>query len=71
MSTKLRNVRDYLEELEKNKKDRPEQIKDAIDIYIDLWKKALEKGVVEPSDGIDEALSKIDRKGGLYKSAED
>ncbi len=71
MTAKPRDVQGYLEELEKNKAERPEQIRDAIDIYIELWKKALEKGLVKSSDDIGDALAKIDEKGGLYKAAED
>jgi hypothetical protein len=71
MTGKLQDVKGYLAELEKNKEGRPEQIKDAIDIYIDLWNKAVENGVVTQSDEITDALAKIDKKGGLYAAAGD
>lgn len=69
MSAKVRNVRDYLEELEKTKADRPEQVREGLDIYIDLWRRAIQGGVFEESDSVDEALRKIDSRGGLYKAA--
>jgi hypothetical protein len=64
-------VREYLKELNEAKKEKPNQIKEAIDIYIDLWKKTIEKGIVDPTDDIDTALSKIDEKGGLYQASEE
>ncbi len=63
------NVNGYLEELERSKESKPDQIRDALDIYIDLWKKAIDNGVVSPADDITEALAKIDAKGGLYEAA--
>ena len=69
MSSRVKNVREYLKELGEAKKEKPDQVKEAIDIYIDLWKKTIEKGVVEPTDDIGTALSKIDQKGGLYQAA--
>ncbi len=70
MSGRSRNVRDYLAELEKTRGGRPEQVKEGLTIYIDLWRRTLEKGVVAEDDSVDEALVKIDRKGGLYQAAE-
>ncbi len=70
MSGKTRNVRDYLAELEKTRGGRPEQVKEGLAIYIDLWRRTLEKGVVAEDDSVDEALVKIDGKGGLYQAAE-
>ncbi len=40
-------------------------------MYIDLWKKAIEHGVVGEGDKVDEALAKIESVGGLYKAAGD
>jgi hypothetical protein len=71
VSAKVRNVKDYLAELEKTKADRAEQVKEGLEIYIDLWKRAIQGGVVAESDSVDEALRKIDGKGGLYKAAGD
>ncbi len=71
MAAKVRTLGEYLKELEKSKKGKPEQVSDALEIYLDLWRKAVEKGVVKQSDGIEEALSKVEQSGGLYKAAED
>jgi len=64
-------VKEYLSELERSKGDRTEQVKEGLEMYIDLWKKAIERGVVGEGDKVDEALVKIDRAGGLYKAAGD
>jgi hypothetical protein len=65
----VKNVRAYVDELEKTKENRNEQVREGLEIYIDLWKKALERGVVADSDGIDVALAKIEERGGLYEAA--
>jgi len=67
--TKARDVRSYLEELEKTKEGRSEQVKEGLEIYIDLWRKAIGRGVVEETDGVDSALVKIEKEGGLYRAA--
>ena len=67
----MKNVKEYLSELERSKGDRTEQVKEGLEMYIDLWKKAIERGVVGEGDKVDEALVKIDRAGGLYKAAGD
>ena len=69
MTAKVRDVRTYLEELEKNKEGRGAQVKEGLEIYIDLWRRAIEKGVVSESDGVESALAKIEGRGGLYKAA--
>ncbi len=71
MSAKVKSVEEYLKELGDVKRDKPAQIKEALEIYIDLWKKIVEKGVVQRTDDIETALTKIDRQGGLYLAAED
>jgi hypothetical protein len=68
--TKAKIVGDYLADLEKTMKDREEQVKEGLGIYIELWKKAIENGVVTESDRVEDALQKIEGKGGLYKAAE-
>ena len=40
-----------------------------LDLYIDLWEKAMERGVIEGSDTVDEALAKVEEAGGLYEAA--
>ena len=62
---------DYLAELSKSKGGRTEQVQEGLGMYIDLWKKAIERGVVDEGDRVDEALEKIERVGGLYKAAGD
>jgi len=66
-----KKVAEYIEELERNKDEKPDQVRDGIEIYLGLWKKALEKGVILPSDEIGVALAKVEERGGLYKAAED
>jgi len=66
-----KKVAEYLEELKRNKDGKPDQVRDGIEIYLDLWRKALEKGVVLPSDEIGAALEKVEKKGGLYTATED
>ena len=69
MTARMKDVRTYIEELERTKEDRPEQVKEGLEIYIGLWEKAIERGVVEETDGVDAALAKIDEEGGLYAAA--
>ena len=71
MAPASKSVSEYMDELEKNKSEKPDQVRDGIEIYLGLWRRALEKGVVSPSDEISAALAKVDEKGGLYKAAED
>jgi hypothetical protein len=68
---KSRVVSGYLKELRQTKKEKPDQIKEALEIYIQLWESVIEKGLIRPDDTIDEALKKIDANGGLYHAAED
>ena len=71
MSPEGRTLRGYLSELEKTKAGKDQQVKEGLEIFIGLWKRALEKGVVVESDTIDAALSKIEEAGGLYQVAGD
>lgn len=71
MSVRVKSVESYLKELRDSKKEKPQQVKDGIEIYIELWEKAIKKGIVSPDDGVESALQKIDASGGLYKAAED
>lgn len=70
MPARVRSLSEYLDELQKTKKDKPEQVKEALEIYLDLWRRAIDKGIVKPGDEIERALSKIEESGGLYKAAE-
>ena len=69
MTVRMKDVRTYIDELERTKEDRPEQVKEGLEIYINLWEKAIERGVVEETDGVDTALAKIEKEGGLYAAA--
>jgi len=69
VTAKVRDVRAYLDELEKTKGDRTEQVREGLEIYIDLWEKAIERGVVMESDQVDVALEKIEKEGGLYAAS--
>ncbi len=71
MSAKVKNVASYLKELRDSKKEKPQQVKDGIEIYIELWEKAIRKGIIGPDDDVESALQKIDASGGLYQAAED
>jgi hypothetical protein len=62
-------VREYLKQLKETKKGKPPQIREALDIYIDLWEKVVEREIVSLDDEIEAALSKIDEAGGLYQAA--
>ena len=46
-------------------------MRDGIEIYVGLWRRAIEREVVSSSDDLESALKKVDDAGGLYKSAED
>ena len=69
MTSKMMDVRTYIGELERTKEHRPEQVREGLEIYIGLWEKAIERGVVEETDGVDAALEKIEKEGGLYAAA--
>jgi len=69
LTARMKDVRTYIDELERTKQDRPEQVKEGLEIYIGLWEKAIERGVVEETEGIEAALAKIEKEGGLYAAA--
>ena len=46
MTARMKDVRTYIDELERTKEGRPEQVKEGLEVYIDLWEKAIERGVV-------------------------
>ena len=71
MPEKSRLVSGYLKELKRTRKEKPDQIREALEIYIQLWESVMRKGVIGPDDDIGEALKKIDASGGLYKAAQD
>ena len=69
MPVKSGLVGGYLEELRRSKKEKPEQVREALEIYIQLWESVIQSVVVRTEDKIDEALKKIDANGGLYQAA--
>jgi hypothetical protein len=71
LGDRVENVGEYLDELEKTKGDRPEQVREGLELYVDLWRRAIAKGVVEATDSVEDALEKMEAKGGLYASAGD
>lgn len=71
MSAKVKDVREYIQELDRSKEGRNDQVREGLEAYIALWRRALERKVVSESDSVDAALSKIEASGGLYKAAGD
>jgi hypothetical protein len=62
-------VREYLQQLKETKKGKPPQIREALDIYVGLWDEAIKNGTVSEEDEVSEALSKLDKAGGLYEAS--
>ena len=60
-------VREYLDQLKETRKGKPPQIRDALDIYVEMWDKVIKNGTVSEDDEVALALSKIDKAGGLYE----
>lgn len=69
MSQRTKTVGDYLKELRETKKEKPAQVKEALEIYIDLWESALKTSLITRDEDIGEALAKLEAKGGLYQVA--
>ena len=69
MTSRAKDVRSYMDELKRTKNDRPAQVKEGLEIYLDLWEKAIERVVVEETDGVESALAKIEKEGGLHAAA--
>ena len=63
-------VREYLDQLKETRKGKPPQIRDALDIYVEMWDRVIKNGTVSEEDEVALALSKIDKAGGLYEAAE-
>jgi hypothetical protein len=62
-------VREYLEQLKETRKGKPAQIREALDIYVEMWDKVIKNGTVSGEDEVALALSKLDKAGGLYEAA--
>jgi len=67
--SKPKTVKEYLKALKESKKGKPGQVKDALEIYIELWDKIIEKGIIGEEDSVELALSKIEGAGGLYEAS--
>ncbi|MGH9917648.1 MAG: hypothetical protein ACRD6W_02065 [Nitrososphaerales archaeon] len=63
-------VRQYLDQLKETKKGKPPQIREALEIYVEMWDKVIKNGTVSEDDEVALALSKIDKAGGLYEASE-
>lgn len=70
MSHHVKTVEQYLSELRQNKKEKPKEVRDALEIYIELWESAIKNGKVGREDEIGDAVAKVDASGGLYQAAE-
>jgi hypothetical protein len=68
---KTRTLEEYLAALKDRKSEKPEQVSEGIETYVGLWRKAMKKGVVKPSEELESAFVKIEAKGGLYEAAEE
>jgi len=62
-------VREYIEQLKETRKGKPPQIRDALDLYIELWDTVIKNGTVSSEDEVSLALVKLDKAGGLYEAA--
>jgi hypothetical protein len=62
-------VREYLKELRRDKKDKPEQVRESLEIYVRLWESFIKSGLVRPDEEVGLALRKIDASGGLHRAA--
>lgn len=71
MTRAIKTVEEYLKELRQNRKEKPPEVKEALEVYIELWENAIKNGTVMPDESIEDALAKVDAKGGLYKAAGD
>jgi hypothetical protein len=63
------SVKEYLQQLKGTKKGKPPQVKDALDVYVELWESVIDNGTVSREDEVGEALAKLDKAGGLYKAS--
>jgi hypothetical protein len=66
-----KTVGDYIQELELTKEGRPDQVKEGLEMYLDLWKQVLKNGAISAEDDVETALEKIEKKGGLYAAAQE
>lgn len=67
----VRSLKEYLDELDRSKSEREDQVREGLEIYVELWRKAIQRKVVSEEDTVEAALEKVEERGGLYKVAED
>ena len=70
MPRSVETLEEYLRELRETKKNKPPQVKEALNVYIELWESAIKNKVVSLEDRMSEALAKVEAGGGLYQVAE-
>jgi hypothetical protein len=68
---KVGTLEEHLAVLEDKENGKPEQVKEGIEAYVSLWKKAMENGVVKTSEELGTTLGKIEARGGLDRAAEE
>jgi len=69
MPQRIKTVGEYLKELGENKREKPPEVRQALEVYIELCESALRNGTIEKGEEIDKALAKLEEKGGLYQAA--
>lgn len=67
----MKTVGEYLKELRATRKEKPPQVKEALEIYIELWESVVKSKIIANEDDIDDALVKLEARGGLYQAATD
>lgn len=67
---RVKTVGQYLEELKGTRKGKPPEVKEALEVYIDLWEDVIKNGTVSREDEMGKALGKIEAKGDLYRAAQ-
>ena len=46
MPQKSRLVSGYLKELRKTRKEKPDQVREALEMYVQLWESVIRKGII-------------------------
>jgi hypothetical protein len=65
----LKTLEEYLDALESRNEGKPDQVKEGMALYLDLWRKVIDRGLVDPRDEVDVAVEKVEKAGGLYEAA--
>jgi len=67
----MKTVGEYLKELRATRKEKPPQVKEALEIYIELWESVIKSKIIANEDDVEDALVKLEARGGLYHAATD